>query len=541
MIKIRTFLALIFVSFVLVLSVTLGSLMSVRSAEAIKKEIGSSLAETAHQMSDKLDNFMWSRSGEIKLLTELQPLKQAKDPQAIQNLIDQLQANFPAFSWIGFMNTEGDVLAGTGGILVGKNIAERPVFAEGIKGSFLGDVHEAVLLAKLLPNPSEEPLEFVDISFAVKNDGGETVGVLGAHLSWEWAKEVERSLLEAQGDQIQKFELFIVSKKDNAVLLGPGDWRGDTLALSGLGGEQAPQRSWMLERWPDGKNYLTGSAYGDGYLDYPGLGWTVLVRQPESVAYASAAEIQRDFVWIVAIAAVLFAGFGLATAEFISRPIRRLTLAADRIRHGGAAEIPDTKGFKDIRSLSHSLQTLLDSLLRTENELGHMQNVALHDQLTELPNRLALERYLEETIENFDPASEKLAFLYLDLDGFKKINDTMGHQVGDILLKKVAQRLRVAMLEANGIVVRLGGDEFLLISRTSRASAKESAERLASRVLKSIGNPFVVGIDQLSIGCSIGAAFYAEDHRNVTEVIRKADERLYLSKKRGKNRVTFTD
>lgn len=538
MIKIRTFLALIFVAFVILLSATLGSLMSQRSTAAIEQEIGVSLAGTAYQMSDKMDNFMWSRASEVKLLTELDPLKDISDPKAIQVLLDQLQSSFTSFSWIGFMNTEGEVLAATDGILVGKNIAERPVFTEGINGFFTGDVHEAVLLAKLLPNPSGEPLQFVDVSYAVKNDAGDTVGVLAAHLSWEWAKEVERTLLQPQIDHDKDFELFIVSRQDNTVLLGPDGWAGRTINISSVGNAQSGLNSWELERWPDGNNYLTGYAAGDGYLDYPGLGWTVLVRQPESVAFAPVSKIQQDIIVTAILASILFAGIGLLTAEFISRPIRKLTRAADRIRQGGAPEIPETRGFKDILSLSRSLRSLLDSLLRTENALGHMENAALRDQLTELPNRMALERYLEDTIEGFDPASETLAFMYLDLDGFKKINDTLGHQVGDILLKKVAQRLQTTTRQ-DGITVRLGGDEFLLIMRSPLRSAYTEAEKLANEVLKLINNPFIVEMNQLSIGCSIGVAFYTRRNHSVTEVIQTADECLYLSKKAGKNRVTF--
>ncbi|GGO01301.1 diguanylate cyclase domain-containing protein [Saccharibacillus kuerlensis] len=540
MIKIRTFLALIFIAFVVLLTATLGSLMSARSTEAIQEEIGTSLAGTAHQMSDKLDNFMWSRSGELKLLTELEPLKQASDARAVQNLLNQLQSNFPSFSWLGFTNSKGDVLAGTNGILVGKNIAERPVFMEGINGTFIGDVHEAVLLAKLLPNPSNEPLQFVDISYAVKNDADETVGVLAAHLSWEWAKEVERTLLYPQEDQSSEFDLFIISKQDNTVLLGPDGWTGKRLDLHIIDHARTGKTSWELEEWPDGENYLTGYAYGDGYLDYPGLGWTVLVRQPESVAYAPVDQIQRDLILAGLLAAVLFAGIGLAIAEFISRPIRKLTLAADRIRQGGEPNIPETKGFKDIHSLSLSLRSLLDSLLRTENALGQMQTVALRDQLTELPNRLALERYLEETVESFDPDAETLSFMYLDLDGFKKINDTLGHQIGDILLKKVARRLQKTT-PPGGITVRLGGDEFLLIARSPLSSAQEEAEKQSAEVLKLLNNPFVVGLNQLSIGCSIGVAFYPRNEDSITEVIQTADKCLYLSKMAGKNRVTFHD
>ncbi|MDO3412539.1 diguanylate cyclase [Saccharibacillus sp. CPCC 101409] len=538
MIKIRTFLALIFVSFVVLLSASLGSLMSSRSTKAIEKEIGVSLAGTAYQMSDKLDNFMWSRSGEIKLLSELGPLKRADDPAKIQNLLNQTKAGFPSFSWIGFTNMRGDVIAGTDGILVGKNIAERPVFKEGVQGNFVGDVHEALLLAKLLPNPSGEPLQFVDFGVAVENDNGQKVGVLAAHLSWEWAKEVERTLLQPQIDHNQNFELFIVSRKDNTVLLGRGGFAGKKLDLGSIASAQSGENSWKLETWPDGKRYLTGYAYGDGYMDYPGLGWTVLVRQPESVAFAPVKDIQKDIVWAGLLASIVFAVIGLLSAQLISHPIRKLTAAADRIRRGAAPEIPQHRVFKDISSLTRSLGSLLDSLLRTENALGDMRTAAHCDQLTGLPNRLALEQYLEQTIEGMDPCLETLSFMYLDLDGFKKVNDTLGHHVGDVLLQKAARRLQ-SVTRPGGITVRLGGDEFLLIARSPLNRALTDAQSLAADVLKQLNSPFVVGMNQLSLGCSIGVAFYSEHSSSITEVIQTADECLYLSKQAGKNRVTF--
>ncbi|GAK42745.1 diguanylate cyclase [Paenibacillus sp. TCA20] len=94
--------------------------------------------------------------------------------------------------------------------------------------------------------------------------------------------------------------------------------------------------------------------------------------------------------------------------------------------------------------LSLSLRSLVDTLVRTETALGDMKNQAHRDQLTGLPNRAALEIYLESTIMDMNPEHETLAFMYLDLDGFKLVNDTLGHQTGDILLQKAASRLREA-------------------------------------------------------------------------------------------------
>lgn len=538
MIKIRTLLILTFTSFVILLTAIIGSLLSNRSTVNLQNEIGQSLSSIAYQMSDKLDSFMWSRAGEVEILASMMEMEQNLDVAETQELLNQLKASFPSFSWVGFMDDHGEVLAATDGILVGTNIAERPVYKEGIKGKFIGDVHEGILLSKLLPNPTGEPLQFVDISLPIHNEAGTTVGVLAAHLSWEWSKEVQRTILEPQKDHIQDIELFIISKADSTVLLGPKNMVGEKLNLHSVKNGQTGENDWKIEEWPDKKSYLTGYAYGDGYLNYEGLGWTVLVRQPTEVAFSSMNHMINSFILIGIIASFVFAIIGWFLAETISKPIRGITAAADQLRSGRNVTIPEYKRFTEIHSLSTSLRSLVESLSRSETALGDMKLLAEQDQLTGLPNRIALERYLEETIEKLDVHIETLAFMYIDLDGFKKVNDTLGHQVGDLLLQKVAQRLLMVTKPGN-ITVRLGGDEFLLILRSSQADSDPESRETAEEIIALMNKPYIVDFNHVSIGCSIGVAFYPLHDPNVGNIIRIADECLYRSKQSGRNRVTF--
>lgn len=538
MFKLRTVLVFAFTVIVIMLTFILGSILSHRAESSLQKEIGQSLANIAYQMSDKLDNFMWSRQGEVEMLAATYTLAQNNEISAIQNLMGQLQTSFPSFSWVGYMNVKGDVLAATDGILVGANISERPVFKEGIKGKFIGDVHDAVLLAKLLPNPTGEPLQFVDISMPVMDRDGQVKGVLAAHLSWEWSREVERTILEPQQQHTQDMELFIVSKNDNTILLGPDDMVGQQLDIQSIQNVQNGENSWKIEEWPDGQTYLTGYAYGDGYLNYEGLGWSVLVRQPEATAFIGLNELTRQFIMVGAAAALIFAAIGWLLSERITKPIRGITNAANQLRQGKDVKIPVYKSFSDMQILSLSLRSLVDTLVRTETALGDMKNQAHRDQLTGLPNRAALEIYLENTIMDLDPEHEALSFMYLDLDGFKRVNDTLGHQTGDILLQKVASRLREA-IPARDIVVRLGGDEFLIILRSGKDEAMDAAGMISHRIIESINSPFIIDLNHVMIGCSMGVSFYPIHDRDVGSIIRLADESLYQSKQSGKNRVTF--
>ncbi|WML48376.1 hypothetical protein RCG23_24575 [Neobacillus sp. PS3-34] len=125
------------VTIVMILTFVLSTFISSFSSEEIKSEIGTSLSQNAYQTSDKLENFMWARSGEVELLSKLSALKNPNNPKKIRELVEQLRASIPFYSWIGFMDPQGDVLASTDGILTGKNLSQRPVYQEALKGHLL--------------------------------------------------------------------------------------------------------------------------------------------------------------------------------------------------------------------------------------------------------------------------------------------------------------------------------------------------------------------------------------------------------------------
>ncbi|MBC9784053.1 hypothetical protein H1S01_05940 [Heliobacterium chlorum] len=170
--SLRTYFSISFGILIVIMSGILSIAIGNRSIEQVKSEIGNSLAETAYQMADKMDAFMWSRSGEVYTLSQLEALHNFQDTKAIQKLLEKLKERFPSFAWIGLTNTDGAVIASTQNILSGVNISQRPVFKEGIKGKFIGDIHEAVLLANLLPNPTGEAMKFVDVSIPITETNG---------------------------------------------------------------------------------------------------------------------------------------------------------------------------------------------------------------------------------------------------------------------------------------------------------------------------------------------------------------------------------
>ncbi|MCT4786990.1 PDC sensor domain-containing protein, partial [Exiguobacterium aestuarii] len=337
-------LALSIATLVFLLTIALTSLISHRASDSLEQEIGERLSTTSHQLADKLDFYMWSRYQEVQLLQGLD----LEDPDATRRLLDQVQSNIPAFSWMGVTDAEGTVVASTNGILEEASIAERPVFLEAKEKPFIGDVHEAVLLAELLPNPTGEPLQFVDISVPLFQDGT-FQGVLATHLSWAWGKEVLGHFNRTLHEQVDDTDLFVVSERDNVVLLGPDDMVGKPLPVSFTEGAS-------VKEWQDGQEYLTGMSIGEGYDEYPGLGWRVVVRQPAAVAFAPVETLETRILWIGLFASLVTAVLGWLLASIVTRPLKRITETASLMEQGKVDKFPHQSGIEEIESLAFALE-----------------------------------------------------------------------------------------------------------------------------------------------------------------------------------------
>ena len=168
-------------------------------------------------------------------------------------------------------------------------------------------------------------------------------------------------------------------------------------------------------------------------------------------------------------------------------------------------------------------------LLEKHQQLDHL---AHHDHLTGLPNRLYLAAHLPDAIDQAKRNGNMLAVLFLDLDRFKHVNDSRGHETGDKLLKTVAQRIRSTM-RADDLVVRMGGDEFIVVMRGIRST--EQVNDAATRINHALGAPMVVDGRTLVTTCSIGVALYPHDGADMGELLRHSDTAMYQAKDRGRN------
>jgi len=159
-----------------------------------------------------------------------------------------------------------------------------------------------------------------------------------------------------------------------------------------------------------------------------------------------------------------------------------------------------------------------------------LEHLALHDHLTDLPNRILFNDRIEQAITLARRGGSHLSLLYIDLDRFKEINDTLGHLVGDEVLRMAAQRL-LDCVRASDTVSRQGGDEFLALLIDCDF---DEAKNCAQKIFDSLSAPYIIGTNQLSLSASIGIAQYPQDAMETTALIRAADTAMYRVKCAGR-------
>ena len=242
----------------------------------------------------------------------------------------------------------------------------------------------------------------------------------------------------------------------------------------------------------------------------------------------------------------------VATAWAITGPVRRLTagtrrLAAGdldtRVSRGGASELDElvhafnhmAGELADAERTVKTYQTQLEQ--RVEERTLQLRHLAEHDPLTNLPNRRQLFQRLNEMLGvdgDAGPAERHIAVLFLDLDNFKTINDTLGHDFGDRVLTEIGERLR-QIAGDSGFIARLGGDEFTLVF--SYSGEPSAVERRAARLVEGFQRPLHIERREVSVGMSCGVAIFPDHGRDATSLLRAADAALFRAKELGRNRL----
>jgi diguanylate cyclase (GGDEF)-like protein len=219
-----------------------------------------------------------------------------------------------------------------------------------------------------------------------------------------------------------------------------------------------------------------------------------LVRPPEDQVFASGRDLPET----------------LAPSEEHSRTVLRLRTA-----------------LRQIVALVGHMSRLQQEVMRLTQENARVRELAFHDALTGLPNRTLLQDRFRQAVALATRQGRRIALLFLDLDHFKRVNDTFGHVVGDRLLQQVAARL-TSCLRASDTACRYGGDEFVVL--LPELESRQSAIAAADKILAQLSLPFLVSGAAIEMTASIGIAFHPEDGTECSELIRVSDRAMYRNK-----------
>lgn len=186
--------------------------------------------------------------------------------------------------------------------------------------------------------------------------------------------------------------------------------------------------------------------------------------------------------------------------------------------------------------ITHYVGTMIDITARKAIE-DRVHHLAHYDVLTDLPNRALLSDRLHQALAQAKRDKSKLALIFLDLDYFKPVNDELGHEIGDLLLKQVALRLQHCIKRETDTLSRVGGDEFVII--LSHIESDQDAALMADKIILSLMRPFEIEENVINISCSVGIGVYPTHGKDATSLMRVADNAMYQAKRAGRGRFCF--
>jgi diguanylate cyclase (GGDEF)-like protein len=235
----------------------------------------------------------------------------------------------------------------------------------------------------------------------------------------------------------------------------------------------------------------------------------------------------------------------------ISLPVRRLTAATRLLATGNREARAPRGGSAEIDELAESFNAMADHIARAEAELRahqaelerhvaerthQLHHLAHHDPLTQLPNRRHLSAHLASALSRASTTGQRLALLFVDVDNFKSINDTLGHNFGDRVLQGIAKRLQAAA-GPNNLLARLGGDEFTVLFEDVKSV--EEVESRAAAIVTTLQHPLAIDGRALSTSASVGASLYPDHADDAEGLLRAADVALFRAKELGRNRFAL--
>ncbi|UHC15367.1 sensor domain-containing diguanylate cyclase [Methylobacterium currus] len=513
------------------------------------------LARLAAGMAETLDATLRERFREIQVVAALEPLRErwSSDATMVRSVLTAMRTTAPDYAWLGFVAADGRIRVGTEGMLEGLAMNGKAWFETGLTRPNVGDVHEAVLLSRLLVRAEAEPLRLVDLAAPVRDASGGVIGVLGGHLSWDWAIRARRRLLD---EGLPGTDLWVLDRRGR-VILGPR--LGTTPFGPARVGAMIEQGHGRFAAMIGADTLLAGFASaakgerGEIASGDPGLGWIVVATRPEAQALAPVQHSIQALLALGGAAAVIGIALAWCLGRQAAAPLRRMTAAADRIgREAEATTLPRLDGAREFVALSAALRSLLRRIGTAERELNDatirstrvaafyrrqiedLRHVAGTDVLTGLLNRRGFAAPAEAAFAQARGGRCGVAVLVVDIDHFKRVNDQHGHDAGDAVIRHVGALL-AEIVRSSDTVARFGGEEFVvLLVGLGGSEAALIAERLC---VAARGAEIAHGGGVIAVTVSIGVATVAARDPDIQAAIARADAALYEAKARGRDRI----
>jgi diguanylate cyclase (GGDEF)-like protein len=463
--------------------------------------------------------------GTRQLLIGLAQLREVHqhDSTACSTLFAELLKAYPLYANLGAMGQNGDLYCSALPMSGPINAADRTYFRRAVEseGFAIGD-YQIGRITKVAT---------INFGYPILDNQGKIEGVVFAALSLSWLNH-----LVTEAD-LPKGSTFSVTDRRGTILTRypePEKWVG-TANPEPLGVHLAQTLSTGVAeaREPDGTMRLVGFTpligsgnAGDVYVS---------IGIPKRVAYAEPNRVlTRNLIWITLIAFAAFAAAWIGGDFFILRRVDKLVSVVQRLGKGelnARVGPPYTDG--EFGRLAETFDEMAASLQTNATVLEHQ---GTHDLLTGLPNRLFLRDHLRSAVLAERDEKTSVALLLVALDGFKEINDTIGHQNGDLLLQQVGQRLRGIFGEA-AVLARFGGDEFAVLRPQADT---QQATQCAQTILKAFEEPFVLEKLLVAVEASVGIAFYPEHGKDPDLLLRRAEVAMYLAKEEKTGYAVYT-
>ena len=372
--------------FLLILGM-LGMTIIATTTESIEREEGEKLLAEAKFFAELTDMTIGRQLVDLQSRAALIPvLELIETPDRLIQWINAIQQAIPEYAWIGFADQDGNIRAATGKILVGENVSTREWFVRAKTQPVTIDVHEAKLLEKYLPPREGEPWRFVDIAVPVLDRKGNTMGVLGAHLSWDWLVNQHQRFSDSLTRR-QHAEVIVADSDGSIRLVGANFGKGSVDQLTSFKQALDSRSGWLKETWPDGKSYVVGYTLNPGFNQYHQLGWVTLIRLPEENIFGMASPAIQGIWMLFAAAVLLFTLAVWALSHLSTRPISDLLKQiALTSRLGGTLNL-DKPMPSEFRILGQATNQLISQVeQRTREDLAKTRFMA--DLSHELRNAL---------------------------------------------------------------------------------------------------------------------------------------------------------